>query len=80
MYLEEHESRWQVWLGIFNALQVVLKRDREDSEGILYAFYPEFKKQIQLANFEMIVKLAEAIALNDSKRSTGVLCNKVKLN
>lgn len=77
-YLIEHDSRWSVWVGIFNALQSVLKRDREDSEGILYAFYPEFKKQIQFANFEVVVNISEAIALSDSKKSTGILCSKVK--
>lgn len=78
VYLSEHESRWIVWVGIFSALQGVLKRDRDDSEGILYAFYPEFKKQIEFASFEVIVNISEAIALTDSKKSTGILCSKVR--
>lgn len=77
-YLADHDSRWQVWTGIFNSLQSVLKRDRDDAEGILYSFYPEFKKQIQLANFEVVVNISESITLNDNKKSGAVLCSKVR--
>ncbi|XP_075148038.1 protein associated with topo II related - 1 [Haematobia irritans] len=74
-YIEDHDARWNVWIGVFHSLQNVYKKDREDSEGILYSLYPEFNKQIKSANFETIVKISSAITLND-KKSNGVFCSK----
>ncbi|XP_061390331.1 uncharacterized protein LOC133325625 [Musca vetustissima] len=74
-YIEEHDARWNVWIGVFHSLQSVVKKDRDDAEGILYSLYPEFNKQIKSANFEIIVKISSAISLND-KKANGVFCSK----
>lgn len=76
--IENHEIRWNVWISVFSSLQNVLKKDRDDAEGVLYSLYPEFNKQIKSANFEIIVKISSAITLND-KKSNGVFCSKVSL-
>ncbi|KAM7364756.1 protein associated with topo II related - 1 [Cochliomyia hominivorax] len=73
--IENHDVRWNVWIGVFSSLQNVLKKDRDDAEGVLYSLYPEFNKQIKSANFEIIVKISSAITLND-KKSNGVFCSK----
>lgn len=75
--IENHDVRWNVWIGVFSSLQNVIKKDREDVEGVLYSLYPEFNKQIKSANFEIIVKISAAITLND-KKSNGVFCSKVR--
>lgn len=77
-YIEDHDTRWNVWIGVFHSLQNVYKKDRDDAEGILYSLYPEFNKQIKSANFEIIVKISSAISLND-KKSNGVFCSKVSM-
>lgn len=74
--IENHDIRWGVWIGVFSSLQNVFKKDRDDTEGVLYSLYPEFNKQIKSANFEVIVKISSAITLND-KKSNGVFCSKV---
>ncbi|XP_073816090.1 protein associated with topo II related - 1 [Musca autumnalis] len=74
-YIEQHDARWNVWIGVFHSLQSVVKKDRDDAEGILYSLYPEFNKQIKSANFEIIVKISSAISLND-KKANGVFCSK----
>ncbi|KAL9900672.1 protein associated with topo II related - 1 [Glossina fuscipes fuscipes] len=74
-YIENDDQRWNVWIGVFNSLQNVFKKDRDDTDGILYSLYPEFKKQIKLANFEIIVRVSSAITLND-KKSNGIFCSK----
>lgn len=74
--IKHHNVRWSVWIGVFSSLQSVIKKDRDDAEGVLYSLYPEFNKQIKSANFEIIVKISSAITLNN-KKSNGVFCSKV---
>lgn len=78
-YIENHDARWNVWIGVFSSLQTVFKKDRDDTEGVLYSLYPEFKKHFKSANFETIVKISSAITLNE-KKSNGVFCSKVSTN
>ncbi|KAI8119527.1 hypothetical protein FF38_01974 [Lucilia cuprina] len=73
--IENHDVRWNVWIGVFSSLQNVIKKDRDDTEGVLYSLYPEFNKQIKSANFEIIVKISSAITIND-KKFNGVFCSK----
>lgn len=77
--IENHDVRWNIWIGVFSSLQNVIKKDRDDIEGILYSLYPEFNKQIKSANFAIIVKISVAISLHD-KKSNGVFCSKVSNN
>ncbi|XP_053970046.1 protein PAT1 homolog 1 [Anastrepha ludens] len=74
-YMEDHEIRWNIWMGVFASLQNVVKKDREDVDGVLYALYPEFKKQVREADFEAIVKISSSIPLTERK-SNGVFCSK----
>lgn len=75
-YIQDYDIRWNVWSGVLASLQNVVKKDRDDVDGVLYALYPELKNQIQTANFETMVRVATAIPFND-KRSNGVFCSKV---
>lgn len=69
-HIEEQPIRWTVWIGVFASLQNVLKKDREDTEGVLYALYPEFKKQIRSADFETVIKLSSAMPMSEKKSNT----------
>ncbi|KAH8247574.1 hypothetical protein KR038_006644 [Drosophila bunnanda] len=64
-----------VWSGVFCSLQTVVKKDKDDVEGLLYALYPEFKKHINGASFENLVSISAAITLND-KKLTGIFCSR----
>lgn len=75
-YIEDHEARWNIWMGVFSSLQNVVKKDREDLDGTLYALYPEFKKHVREANFTTIIKISSSIPLNE-KKSNVIFCSKV---
>ncbi|XP_037947428.1 protein PAT1 homolog 1 isoform X2 [Teleopsis dalmanni] len=74
-YLVDNPVRWNVWISVLASLQNVYKKDREDTEGVLYALYPEFEKQILEANFDTTVKIAKAIPLKD-KKINAVFCSR----
>lgn len=72
----DHRSRWDVWYGILSTLPVLMKKDKEDQEGLLFAFFPEFKKQMENASMLEILKVGNAIASAD-KTLHCVFVNKV---
>ncbi|XP_034661296.1 protein PAT1 homolog 1 isoform X1 [Drosophila subobscura] len=74
-FIAEHSICWTVWSGVFCSLQTVIKKDKDDIEGVLYALYPEFKKHISKASFETVVTISAAITLNDNKL-TGIFCSR----
>lgn len=75
-FIADQSVRWTVWNGVFCALQNVVKKDREDVDGILFALYPEFKKHIHEANFDTIITISAAFTQNDKKLS-GIFCSRV---
>lgn len=75
-FIVDQSICWTVWSGIFCSLQTVVKKDKDDVEGVLYALYPEFKKHINKANFANLVSISAAITLND-KKLTGIFCTRV---
>lgn len=77
-FISDQTIRWTVWSGVFCSLQNVVKKDREDLEGCLYALYPEFKNQIHEANLETIINISTAFTMNDKKMS-GIFCSRVSL-
>ncbi|XP_064554435.1 protein PAT1 homolog 1 [Drosophila montana] len=74
-FIADQTIRWTVWSGVFCSLQNVVKKDREDVEGALYALYPEFRKHIHEANLETIINISVAFTLNDKKMS-GIFCSR----
>ncbi|XP_055848839.1 protein PAT1 homolog 1 [Episyrphus balteatus] len=69
-HIEDNPIRWTVWIGVFASLQNVLKKDREDTDGVLYALYPEFKRQIRTADFEIVIKLSNAMPMSEKKSNS----------
>ncbi|XP_017017688.1 protein PAT1 homolog 1 [Drosophila kikkawai] len=74
-FIADQSVCWTVWSGVFCSLQTVVKKDKDDVEGLLYALYPEFKKHISKASFENLVSISAAITLND-KKLTGIFCSR----
>lgn len=59
--------KWDVWCAIFTALPLTVKKDKEDSDGFLLAFYLEFKKHVSEAEIDDVLNVASAIAASDKK-------------
>ncbi|XP_030244693.1 protein PAT1 homolog 1, partial [Drosophila navojoa] len=74
-FIADQPIRWTVWGGVFCSLQNVVKKDREDVDGCLFALYPEFKNQIHEANLETIINISTAFTMNDKKMS-GIFCSR----
>ncbi|EDX12618.1 GD19133 [Drosophila simulans] len=74
-FIADQSIRWVVWSGVFCSLQTVVKKDKDDVEGVLYALYPEFKKHVNKATFELLVSISSAITLND-KKLAGIFCSR----
>ncbi|KAH8354237.1 hypothetical protein KR084_004327 [Drosophila pseudotakahashii] len=74
-FIADQSIRWVVWSGVFCSLQTVVKKDKDDVEGVLHALYPEFKKHINKATFEILVSISAGITLND-KKLTGIFCSR----
>ncbi|XP_018798978.1 PREDICTED: uncharacterized protein LOC108975131 isoform X1 [Bactrocera latifrons] len=75
IYLEAHDIRWTIWMGVFSSLQNVVKKDKDDADGVLYALYPEFKNHVRQADFETIVRISASIPLSE-KKFNGIFCSK----
>lgn len=75
-FIADQPIRWTVWSGVFCSLQNVVKKDREDVDGCLFALYPEFKNQIHEANLDTIITISTAFTMNDKKMS-GIFCSRV---
>ncbi|EDV93850.1 DNA N6-methyl adenine demethylase [Drosophila grimshawi] len=74
-FIADQSIRWTVWAGVFCSLQNVVKKDRDDVEGVLFALYPEFRKHIGEANFETTINISAAFTLNDKKMSA-IFCSR----
>ncbi|EDW13695.2 protein PAT1 homolog 1 [Drosophila mojavensis] len=74
-FIADQPIRWTVWSGVFCSLQNVVKKDREDVDGCLFALYPEFKNQIHEANLETIINISTAFTMTDKKMS-GIFCSR----
>ncbi|XP_065073710.1 protein PAT1 homolog 1-like [Ochlerotatus camptorhynchus] len=59
--LREHPSRWTLWSTVFSAIPFLLKKDRDDQEGVLFALYTEFERHVQYSQFLDLLKLSQTI-------------------
>lgn len=59
--LREHPSRWTLWSTVFSAIPFLLKKDRDDHEGVLFALYTEFERHVQYSEFLDLLELAQTI-------------------
>lgn len=73
-FIEDNPVRWNVWCGVFMSLQNVLKKDKDDGDGLLFALYPHFKKQIVEADLSDVIKIANSMPLNDKRVNVLFAC------
>lgn len=60
--LRDHPYRWTLWTTIFSTVPFLLKKDRDDPEGVLFALYTEFERHIQYSQFPDLFKLSQVLA------------------
>ena len=60
--VREQPCRWALWSLVFTAIPMILKKDRDDSEGVLFALYTEFERHIQYSDCDHLVKLVGVMA------------------
>ncbi|KXJ80006.1 hypothetical protein RP20_CCG027188 [Aedes albopictus] len=60
--MRDDPSRWALWRSIFSAIPLLLKKDRDDRDGVLFALYTEFERHVQYSAFPDLLKLAQVIA------------------
>lgn len=75
--IKDHQNRCDIWLGIFSTLPILIKKDRDDVEGLLIAMFPEFKNQMENANMDEILKIANLIT-SAERKSIYIFMNKVR--
>lgn len=68
-HIIKQSIKWDVWCAIFTALPLTIKKDKEDSDGFLLAFYLEFKKHCSEAEIDDVLMIASAIGASDKKLS-----------
>lgn len=73
--IQEHIHRWDVWCAIFSALPISVKKDKDDSEGLLFALFPEFQAHIQNAPIDAILRITNTLIA--SEKLGYVFLNKV---
>ncbi|XP_055591910.1 protein PAT1 homolog 1-like [Uranotaenia lowii] len=62
--LRNDPHRWTLWSSIFSAIPFMLKKDRDDQEGVFFALYTEFERHVQYSKFSELLKLSQAIAVD----------------
>lgn len=59
--IKNNTHRWVVWYTIFATLPLIIKKEKDDSEGLLLAMYAEFKNQIQHGSIMEVMKIANSM-------------------
>lgn len=63
--IREDIHRWDVWCAIFTAMPMLVKKDKEDNEGLIFALFPEFQAQIQNAPIDAILRITNTLIACD---------------
>lgn len=77
-HLVDMDHVWQTWCAIFSGLPAVIKKDRDDSDGLLYAFCKILKTQLHKTDFVTLIRIADSVLLSD--KVVYVFKSKVSLN
>lgn len=59
--IKDHVFRWDVWCAIFAALPLLVRKDRDDGEGLLFALFPQFQAHIQNAPIDAILRITNTL-------------------
>lgn len=75
--IKNSTHRWAVWYTVFATLPLIIKKDKDDSDGLLLAMFPEFKNQIQHGSVMEVMKIANSM-ISFEARLCYMFKNKVK--
>lgn len=73
--IKDHVSRWDVWCAIFTTLPILVKKDKDDNEGHLFALLSEFQAHIQNAPIDAILRQTKVLVACD--KLSYIFTNKV---
>lgn len=70
--IRDHIQRWDVWCDIFQTLCIIVRKDPDDTDGLLIGLYPEFRNQIQYAGMDEILRITISLVrgYNEKKLSS----------
>ncbi len=74
--IKNSTHRWAVWYTIFTTL-LIIKKDKDDTDGLFLAMFPEFRNQIQHGSIMEVMKIANAM-ISFEARLCYMFKNKVK--
>lgn len=63
--IKEHVHRWNVWCAIFSVLPLLVKKDKDDAEGHLFALFAELQAHIRNAPIDAILRITNTITACD---------------
>lgn len=73
--IKDHVFRWDVWCPIFATLPMLVRKDRDDTEGHLFGLFVEFQAHIQNAPIDAILRLTNTLIAYE--RLNYIFTNKV---
>lgn len=78
--IKDHIHRWDVWCAVFTSLPLLVKKDKDDSEGLLLALLAEFQSHIRNAPIDAIIRLTTAITAYDKLQYLFINKVRIRLN
>jgi DNA topoisomerase 2-associated protein PAT1 len=73
-------QKWEVWCSIYAALLLILKKEKDDTEGTLINLFYEFERDLQTAAMDELTKLARILQMVIDKMTIYVFECKVSGN
>lgn len=59
--IKDHVHRWNVWCAVFSILPLLIKKDKDDVEGLLFSLFAEFQAHIRNAPIDAILRITNTI-------------------
>lgn len=63
--VQDQMSLMNIWCAIFTALPLVVKKDKDDNEGHMFALFAEFQAHIQNASVDDVLRISQILTATD---------------
>lgn len=71
-------QRWDIWYGICSTLPIIVRKEKDDVDGLLFALFPLFKEQLAEASMDELLKLGGLMTAGvDTRKVNYMFMNKV---
>lgn len=78
--IKDVAQRWDIWYGICSTLPIIVKKDKDDADGLLFALFPLFKDQLTDASMDELLKLGGLMTAGvDTRKVNYMFMNKVSV-